>query len=135
MGENAKRSSFLIFGAPAIGPEEADSARDVILSGGMGTGAEEQAVRGPLRRRHMAGARGRGEQLHGGAVSQPARPRSRARRRSGKSRELTEHAFIGPTSYVSNHMQNLGKRELPSIPVARPTGYRTNHREIQDARE
>ena len=42
MGENAKRSSFLVFGAPAIGPEEADAARDVIMSGWIGTGPKSK---------------------------------------------------------------------------------------------
>src|SRR3954469_2004892 len=34
----ARRSSFLVFGAPAVGTEEADAVRDVILGGWMGTG-------------------------------------------------------------------------------------------------
>lgn len=36
------RSSFLVFGAPAVGADEADAVRDVIMSGWMGTGPKSK---------------------------------------------------------------------------------------------
>src|SRR5438105_1259638 len=52
----AKRPSFLVFGAPAVGPDEADAVREVILSGWMGTGPRtkqfEERFRSYVGREH-----------------------------------------------------------------------------------
>jgi dTDP-4-amino-4,6-dideoxygalactose transaminase len=52
----AKRSSFLIFGSPPVGEEEANAVRDVVLSGWMGTGPKskqfEEEFRNYVGREH-----------------------------------------------------------------------------------
>lgn len=42
MSSSARRATFLVFGAPAVGTEEADAVRDVVLSGWMGTGPKSK---------------------------------------------------------------------------------------------
>ena len=46
----AKRSSFLIFGSPAVGEEEANAVRDVVLSGWMGTGPKSKQFEEEFRK-------------------------------------------------------------------------------------
>jgi dTDP-4-amino-4,6-dideoxygalactose transaminase len=46
----AKRSSFLVFGAPAVGEEEANALRDVVLSGWMGTGPKSKQFEEEFRK-------------------------------------------------------------------------------------
>lgn len=52
----AKRSSFLVFGSPAVGEEEIAAVRDVMLSGWMGTGPKskqfEEEFRAYVGREH-----------------------------------------------------------------------------------
>ena len=52
----AKRSSFLVFGSPAVGEEEINAGRDVMLSGWMGTGPKpkqfEEEFRAYVGREH-----------------------------------------------------------------------------------
>jgi dTDP-4-amino-4,6-dideoxygalactose transaminase len=42
MNPSSRRATFLVFGAPAVGEEEANAVRDVILSGWMGTGPKSK---------------------------------------------------------------------------------------------
>jgi dTDP-4-amino-4,6-dideoxygalactose transaminase len=46
----AKRSSFLVYGAPAVGEEEANALRDVVLSGWMGTGPKSKQFEEEFRK-------------------------------------------------------------------------------------
>jgi dTDP-4-amino-4,6-dideoxygalactose transaminase len=42
MSPYARRDTYLVFGAPSVGIEEADAVRDVVLSGWMGTGPKSK---------------------------------------------------------------------------------------------